>query len=65
METVIYIGNRAINQIVMLASCSFTRRAMTWWNTRVQARSREAAIEMMRDNFKTLLKEEYYSNNEM
>ena len=65
METNINTGNRAVNRRVMSASCSLTRRAMTWWNTRVQARDREATIGMTRDNFKTLLKEEYYSNNEM
>ncbi|GKD84925.1 putative reverse transcriptase domain-containing protein [Tanacetum coccineum] len=46
------------------ASC-FVNKALTWWNTQVQARGREAAIGMSWNDFKVLLVEEFCLSNEM
>ncbi|GKA95120.1 putative reverse transcriptase domain-containing protein [Tanacetum coccineum] len=47
-----------------VASC-FVNKALTWWNTQVQARGREAAIGMSWNDFKALLVEEFCPSNEM
>ncbi|GJW13341.1 putative reverse transcriptase domain-containing protein [Tanacetum coccineum] len=39
--------------------------ALTWWNSEVRNSSREAVVGMMWEYFKALMKEEYYSSNEM
>ncbi|GKC16058.1 putative reverse transcriptase domain-containing protein [Tanacetum coccineum] len=46
------------------ASC-YVNKALTWWNTQVQARGREAAIGMSWNDFKALLVEELCPSNEM
>ncbi|GKF86530.1 putative reverse transcriptase domain-containing protein, partial [Tanacetum coccineum] len=50
---------------VKYAASSFVNKALTWWNTQVQARGREAAIGMSWTDFKALLVEEFYHSNEM
>nr|GEV11275.1 putative reverse transcriptase domain-containing protein [Tanacetum cinerariifolium] len=44
MENVINNSRCAENQKVKYAASSFMNKALTWWNTQVQARGREAAI---------------------
>ncbi|GJR14872.1 reverse transcriptase domain-containing protein [Tanacetum coccineum] len=44
---------------------SFVNKALTWWNTQVQARGREAAIGMSWADFKALLVEEFCPSNEI
>ncbi|GKB48133.1 reverse transcriptase domain-containing protein [Tanacetum coccineum] len=44
---------------------SFVNKALTWWNTQVQARGRATAIGMSWTDFKALLVEEFYPSNEM
>nr|GEU36004.1 copia protein [Tanacetum cinerariifolium] len=46
------------------ASC-FVNKALTWWNTQVQARGQEATIGMSWNDFKALLVEEFYPSNEV
>ncbi|GJS90655.1 putative reverse transcriptase domain-containing protein [Tanacetum coccineum] len=46
------------------ASC-FVNKALTWWNTQVQARGRKASIGMSWNDFKALLVEEFCPRNEM
>ncbi|GJW52704.1 putative reverse transcriptase domain-containing protein [Tanacetum coccineum] len=53
------------NQRVRYAASCFVNKALTWWNTQVQARGREAAIGMSWNDFKALLMEEFYLSNEM
>lgn len=65
MESVIDISNCAIHQRVKYAACLLSEKALTWLNTQIQARSREAAVGMTWDDFKGLLKEEYCPGNEM
>ncbi|GKF32598.1 reverse transcriptase domain-containing protein, partial [Tanacetum coccineum] len=47
------------------AASSFVNKALTWWNTQVQARGRKAAIGMSWTDFKALLVEEFCPSNEM
>ncbi|GJZ14708.1 reverse transcriptase domain-containing protein [Tanacetum coccineum] len=65
METVIDNSRCAENQKVKYAASSFVNKALTWWNTQVQARGREAAIGMSWNDFKALLIEEFCPSNEM
>ncbi|GJX42191.1 hypothetical protein Tco_0257181 [Tanacetum coccineum] len=53
------------NQRVKYAASSFVNKALTWWNTQVQARDREAAIGMSWTDFKALLVEELCPSHEM
>ncbi|GJS80572.1 hypothetical protein Tco_0730453 [Tanacetum coccineum] len=53
------------NQMVKYAASSFVDKALTWWNTQVQARGHEAAIGMSWTDFKALLVEELCPSNEM
>nr|GEV03297.1 putative reverse transcriptase domain-containing protein [Tanacetum cinerariifolium] len=46
MESVIENSRCAENQKVKYAASSFINKALTWWNTQVQTRGREAAIGM-------------------
>ncbi|GJS86818.1 reverse transcriptase domain-containing protein [Tanacetum coccineum] len=50
---------------VKFAASSFINKALTWWNTQVQERGREAAIGMSWANFKALLVEEFCPSNKM
>ncbi|GJR51975.1 hypothetical protein Tco_1402496 [Tanacetum coccineum] len=65
METVIDNSGCAENQKVKYAASSFVNKALTWWNTQVQARGHEAAIGMSWNDFKALLVEEFCPSNEM
>ncbi|GJW04723.1 reverse transcriptase domain-containing protein [Tanacetum coccineum] len=65
MENVIDNSGCAENQRVKYAASSFVNKALTWWNTQVQARGREAAIGMSWTDFKALLVEEFCLSNEM
>ncbi|GJT12518.1 putative reverse transcriptase domain-containing protein [Tanacetum coccineum] len=50
---------------VKYAASSFMNKALTWWNTQVQARDSEAVIGMSWTNFKALLVEEFCPSNKM
>ncbi|GJU44246.1 putative reverse transcriptase domain-containing protein [Tanacetum coccineum] len=65
MENVVDNSRCAENQKVKYAASSFVNKALTWWNTQVQARGREAAIGMSWNDFKALLVEEFCPSNEM
>lgn len=65
MESVIDISNCAAHQMVKYSMCLLSGKALTWWNTQIQARGRAAAVGMTWDDFKALLKEEYCPDNEM
>ncbi|GKB04574.1 hypothetical protein Tco_0832717 [Tanacetum coccineum] len=53
------------NQKVKYTSGSLIDKALTWWNTQVQTRGREAAIGMTWEDFKALMREELCLNDEM
>ncbi|GJW81542.1 putative reverse transcriptase domain-containing protein, partial [Tanacetum coccineum] len=65
MESVIENSRCAENQKVKYAASSFINKALTWWNTQVQARGREADLGMIWVEFKALLMEEFCPSNEM
>nr|GEY28899.1 reverse transcriptase domain-containing protein [Tanacetum cinerariifolium] len=65
MESVFDNSGCTTNQRVRYAASYFVNKALTWWNTQVQARGREAAIGMSWNDFKALLVEEFCPSNEM
>ncbi|GKB12383.1 reverse transcriptase domain-containing protein, partial [Tanacetum coccineum] len=65
MESVIENSRCAENQKVKYDASSFINKALTWWNTQVQARGREAAIRLTWVEFKALLVEEFCPSNKM
>ncbi|GKB95146.1 reverse transcriptase domain-containing protein [Tanacetum coccineum] len=65
MESVFDNSGCTANQKVKYVASCFVNKALTWWNTQVQARGREAAIGMSWNDFKALLVEEFYPSNEM
>ncbi|GJW00756.1 putative reverse transcriptase domain-containing protein [Tanacetum coccineum] len=50
---------------VSYAASSLVNKALTWWNTQVQAKGREAAMAMTWNDFKALMVEEFCPSNEM
>ncbi|GJV50415.1 putative reverse transcriptase domain-containing protein [Tanacetum coccineum] len=65
MESVFDNCGCTTNQRVRYAASCFVNKALTWWNTQVQARGREAAIGMSWNDFKALLVEEFCPRNEI
>ncbi|GJR07182.1 putative reverse transcriptase domain-containing protein [Tanacetum coccineum] len=65
MESVFDNSGCTANQRVKYAASCFVNKALTWWNTQVQARGREAAIGMSWNDFRALLVEEFCPSNEM
>nr|GEV05973.1 reverse transcriptase domain-containing protein [Tanacetum cinerariifolium] len=59
MESVIENIRCAKNQKVKYGASSFKNKALTWWNTQVQARDHEAAMAMPWVLYKALLMEEF------
>nr|GEY32211.1 hypothetical protein [Tanacetum cinerariifolium]GEY52864.1 hypothetical protein [Tanacetum cinerariifolium] len=57
-------GYTASQRVRYVASC-FVNKALTWWNTQVQARGREAAIGKSWNDFKALLVEEFCPSNKI
>nr|GEY51638.1 reverse transcriptase domain-containing protein [Tanacetum cinerariifolium] len=48
------------NQKVKYTAGSFVDKALTWWNSLIQIRSREAAVGMSWEDFKTLTRDEFF-----
>ncbi|GKA63182.1 putative reverse transcriptase domain-containing protein [Tanacetum coccineum] len=65
IESIFNNSGCAKNQRVKFAASSFMNKALTWWNTQVQAKGREAAIGMSWADFKVLLVEEFCPSKEM
>ncbi|GJU61885.1 reverse transcriptase domain-containing protein [Tanacetum coccineum] len=65
MENVIDNSGCTENQKVRYAASLLVNKALTWWNTQVQARGREAAMAMIWNDFKALMVEEFCPSNEM
>ncbi|GJZ88339.1 putative reverse transcriptase domain-containing protein [Tanacetum coccineum] len=65
MESVIDNSRCLANQRVKYAASSFIGKALTWWNTQVQARGRDAANAMAWNDFKALLTTEFCPSNEI
>ncbi|GJU28504.1 reverse transcriptase domain-containing protein [Tanacetum coccineum] len=65
MELVFENSCCTANQEKRYAAYCFMNKALTWWNTQVQARGREAAIGMSWNDFKALLVEKFCPTNEI
>ncbi|GKE30586.1 reverse transcriptase domain-containing protein [Tanacetum coccineum] len=52
------------HQKVKYIAGSLIGNALTWWNTQVQTRGREAAVGMTWEEFKALMRKEFCPNNE-
>ncbi|GJY03307.1 reverse transcriptase domain-containing protein [Tanacetum coccineum] len=65
MESVIDNSGCLANQRVKYVASSFIGKALTWWNTQVQARGRDAANAMAWNDFKALLTTEFCPSNEI
>ncbi|GJU92625.1 hypothetical protein Tco_1317381 [Tanacetum coccineum] len=59
IESVFDNSGCTANQRVKYAASCFVNKALTWWNTQVQARGREAVIGMSWNDFRALLMEEF------
>ncbi|GJW16108.1 reverse transcriptase domain-containing protein [Tanacetum coccineum] len=65
MDSVFENSGCTANQRVRYAASCFVNKALTWWNTQVQARGCEATIGMSWKDFKALLVEELCPRNKM
>ena len=65
MESVMDISGCSEGQKVKYAVSSLVNKALTWWNTQLQARGRVAALGMTWEDFKALMVEEFCPVNEM
>ncbi|GJZ58416.1 reverse transcriptase domain-containing protein [Tanacetum coccineum] len=65
MESMIDNIGCLVNQRVKYTASSFIGKALTWWNTQVQARGRDAANAMAWNDFKALLTTEFCPSNEI
>ncbi|GKG12504.1 hypothetical protein Tco_0346741, partial [Tanacetum coccineum] len=59
------IPRNMMGKEVRYAASSLVNKALTWWNTQVQARGRVAAMAMAWNDFKALMVEEFCPSNEM
>ncbi|GKC55431.1 hypothetical protein Tco_1078176 [Tanacetum coccineum] len=50
---------------VKYTAVSFVVKALTWWNSEIHTRGREAVVGMSWEDFRTLIREEFYPSNEM
>ncbi|GKD80883.1 reverse transcriptase domain-containing protein [Tanacetum coccineum] len=65
MESKLHISKCSDNNKVEYAACLLQGRALTWWNTQVQTRGREAALRLTWEEFKNLLLKEYCPKSEV
>nr|GEW94839.1 putative reverse transcriptase domain-containing protein [Tanacetum cinerariifolium] len=65
LESVMDINGCVNNQKVRYASSSLINKALTWWNTQIQARGREVAMRMTWEEFKALMVGEFCPSNVM
>ncbi|GJV15199.1 reverse transcriptase domain-containing protein [Tanacetum coccineum] len=65
IESVMDISGCVNNQKVRYAASSLINKALTWWNTQLQARGCKVALGMTWEEFKALLVEELCPSNEM
>ncbi|GJZ83064.1 putative reverse transcriptase domain-containing protein [Tanacetum coccineum] len=65
MESVHDMSGCRDSQRVKYSAGSFVGKALTWWNSKIRTRGREAVVGMSWEDFKILTREEFYPNNEM
>ncbi|GJY26435.1 reverse transcriptase domain-containing protein, partial [Tanacetum coccineum] len=65
MESVQDMSGCKDSQKVKYTAGSFVSKALTWWNSQIHTRGREAAVGMSWEDLKTLTREEFCPSNEM
>ncbi|GKC58532.1 hypothetical protein Tco_1086130 [Tanacetum coccineum] len=65
MESVHDMSGCRDSQRVKYLAGSFVGKALTWWNSEIRTRGREAAVGMSWEDFKILTMEEFFPNNEI
>ncbi|KAJ9557239.1 hypothetical protein OSB04_011853 [Centaurea solstitialis] len=65
MESVLHISKCTEGNKVQYAACLLQGRALTWWNTQIQTRGREATNQISWEDFKKMLKDEFCPRSEM
>ncbi|KAJ9536799.1 LOW QUALITY PROTEIN: hypothetical protein OSB04_un000023 [Centaurea solstitialis] len=65
MESVLHISKCLERNKVEYAACLLQGRALTWWNTQVQIRGRDATGQITWEDFKKMLKEEFCPRSEI
>nr|GFA34069.1 reverse transcriptase domain-containing protein [Tanacetum cinerariifolium] len=65
MESVQDMSGCEDNQKVKYIAGSFVSKALTWWNSQIHIQSREDAVGMACEDFKTLTREEFCPVNEL
>nr|GEW95828.1 hypothetical protein [Tanacetum cinerariifolium] len=65
MESVQDMNECMDTQKVKYTTSSFVGKALTWWNSQIHTRGREAVVGMYWEDFKTLTREEFYPSNKM
>ncbi|KAJ9544324.1 hypothetical protein OSB04_024031 [Centaurea solstitialis] len=65
MESVLHISKCLERNKVEYAACLLQGRALTWWNTQVQTRDRDATGQITWEDFKKMLKEEFCPRSEI
>ncbi|GJZ85965.1 putative reverse transcriptase domain-containing protein [Tanacetum coccineum] len=65
MESVQDMSGCGDNQKVKYTAGSFVSKALTWWNSQIRTLGREVVVGVSLDNFKVLMREEFYPSNEM
>ncbi|GJT45018.1 putative reverse transcriptase domain-containing protein [Tanacetum coccineum] len=65
IESKLHISKCSDNNKVEYAAYLLQGRALTWWNTQVQTRGREATLRLTWEEFKNLLLEEYCPKSEV
>ena len=65
MESVLHISKCTEGNKVEYAACLLQGRALTWWNTQVQTRGRDATSRITWEDFKKMLKEEFCPRSEI
>ncbi|GKC25430.1 putative reverse transcriptase domain-containing protein [Tanacetum coccineum] len=65
MESVEDMSRCRDSQKVKYTTGSFVGKALTWWNSQIHTRGREATVGMSWEDFKILTREEFCPSNEM
>nr|GEV99735.1 retrotransposon protein, putative, Ty3-gypsy subclass [Tanacetum cinerariifolium] len=65
MESVQDMSGCRVSQKVKYTTGSFVGKALTWWNSQIHTRGKEAVVGMSWEEFKTLTREEFCSSNEI
>ncbi|GJV82374.1 hypothetical protein Tco_1522272 [Tanacetum coccineum] len=65
MESIHDMSGCRDSQRVKYTTGSFVGKALTWWNSEIRTRGREAAVGMSWEDFKILTREEFCPSNEM